>query len=235
LPEAFRQQFGRHVVHRLREPCLPVPPCQFTNSVQTRRRATPARCPGRGRMFAIALGCPLPSSASGGLEPPPLFGSFAGTTRASDFSSFPTLGLWRSPFPSAPKGCSPSGNDETSQFLCERFPRMLRVSDRVEPLRGLRHTLPKVLPSAQDNSVGAPDLRFRGSMAPVNASETSSRTLPHDSGPRWVATPFLHRTFIDYPSPVSLAHYPSGGGPWAAAIRRTTESRCSLPAGEGAV
>ena len=35
---------------------------------------------------------------------------------------------------------------------------------------------------------------------------------PHDSGPRWVATPFLHRTFIDYPSPVSLAHYPDGGG-----------------------
>ena len=58
LPEALRQQFGRHMVHQRREPCLPVPPCQFTYSVQPRRRAGPALRPGRGRMFAIALGCP---------------------------------------------------------------------------------------------------------------------------------------------------------------------------------
>jgi hypothetical protein len=98
--------------------------------------------------------------------------------RASDFSSFPTLGLWRSPFPSAPKGCSASGDDETSQFLCEGFPRMLRVSDRVEPLRGLRHAPPKVLPSAQDNSVGAPDFRFRGSMAGLRFPLSTLRRRP---------------------------------------------------------
>ena len=174
---------------------------------------------GAGECSLLPLAARLPSrpSASGGVDPPTLFGSFPGTMRASDFSSLPTLGLWRSPFPSAPKGCSPSGDDEISQFLCEGFPRMLRVSDRVEPLLGSRYAPPKVLPSAQDNSVGAPDFRFRGSMAGLRFPLSTLRKRPRgclrmNSGPRWVATPFLHRTFIDYPSPVSLAHYPSGEG-----------------------
>src|SRR5580704_4043115 len=46
--------------------------------------------------------------------------------------------------------------------------------------------------------------------SPVNASTTASRPPPHDSGPEWIAAPILYRTFIDYPSPVSLAHYASG-------------------------
>ena|ERR1700730_3207149 len=46
--------------------------------------------------------------------------------------------------------------------------------------------------------------------SPVNASTTASRPPPHDSGPEWIVAPFLYRTFIDYPSPVSLAHYASG-------------------------
>ena len=87
-------------------------------------------------------------------------------------------GLMAFAFPSAPKGCSASGDDEISQFLCEGFPRMLRVSDRAEPLLGSRYAPPKVLPSAQDNSVGAPDFRFRGSMAGLRFPLSTLRRRP---------------------------------------------------------
>ncbi|MET4608989.1 hypothetical protein ABIB90_008498 [Bradyrhizobium sp. JR4.1] len=76
LPEAFRQQFARHVMHQRREPCLPIPSCQSKYSLQRRRRAGPAQGPGRGGMFAIALGCPSL-----------LFRSFIGTMRMSELSS----------------------------------------------------------------------------------------------------------------------------------------------------
>ncbi|MCP1850153.1 hypothetical protein M2241_009271 [Bradyrhizobium elkanii] len=88
----------------------------------------------------MPLAARLPSgpSASIGVDPSLLFRSFIGTVQTSDFSSTVVLGLRHSAFPSLPEDCSPSGDDEISQFLCEGFPRMLRVSDRVEPLGGLR-------------------------------------------------------------------------------------------------
>jgi len=95
-------------------------------------------------LLPLAARLPSRSSASNGVDPSLLFRSFIGTMRTSDFSSTVTLGLRHSAFPSPPEGCSPSGNDEISQFLCEGFPRMLRVSDRVEPSGGFgkRRTSP---------------------------------------------------------------------------------------------
>ena len=63
----------------------------------------------------------------------------------------------------------------------------------------------------------APLLELSGEShhSPVNASTTASRPAPHDSGPEWIAAPFLYRTFIDYPSPVSLALHASGPTPLA--------------------
>jgi len=76
---------------------------------------------------------------------------------------------------------------------------------------------PSVWPSLLGNGVGTPiafisQLHTLPACTPVNASMAALRLATHDSGPGWVATPFLYRTFIDYPSPVSLAHYPSGEG-----------------------
>ncbi|MDA9481357.1 hypothetical protein XI07_04855 [Bradyrhizobium sp. CCBAU 11445] len=51
-------------------------------------------------------------------------------------------GLMAFAFPSLPEGCLSSGDDEISQFLCEGFPRMLRVSDGVEQLSGSRCARP---------------------------------------------------------------------------------------------
>jgi hypothetical protein len=92
---------------------------------------------------------------------------------------------------------------------------MLRVYDRVEFAEDSRIAPSSMLPSASHNSVGTPDSlisRLNGWPAgsPVNASAAPSRALPHDSGPGWIATPFLCRTFIDYSLPVLLAHYASG-------------------------
>jgi hypothetical protein len=50
---------------------------------------------------------------------------------------------------------------------------------------------------------------------PCQRFDDGLTTGAHDSGPEWIAAPFLYRTFIDYPSPVSLAHYASGSTPLA--------------------
>jgi hypothetical protein len=67
-------------------------------------------------------------------------------------------------------------------------------------LRGVAHWLTlapvPVWPSALLNSVGTPvaiisQLNTLPACAPVNASMPSSRTVTHDSGSGWIATPSL--------------------------------------------
>src|SRR4051812_32464459 len=89
---------------------------------------------GAGDSSALLLAAHLPSrsSAGTGLDVAPLFGSFVGTTQASDFSSGSTSGVRPSAFPDAPATNCAAGPDEISQFLCKELLRMLRVFDRVE-------------------------------------------------------------------------------------------------------
>jgi hypothetical protein len=66
---------------------------------------------------------------------------------------------------------------------------------------------PPVLPSAMLNDVGTPvaiisQLNTRPACAPVNASMAASRLAMHDSGPGWIATPFLYDSFIHNSTPV---------------------------------
>src|SRR5665811_1621226 len=49
-------------------------------------------------------------------------------------------------------------------------------------------------------------LNTRPALSPVNASTTTLRSSPHDSGPTWLATPSLHETFIHCTSPALPAH-----------------------------
>src|SRR5207244_1427197 len=44
--------------------------------------------------------------------------------------------------------------------------------------------------------------------SPVNASPTTLRPSAHDSGPRWIATPFLCGSCIRYSKPVYPGAYP---------------------------
>jgi hypothetical protein len=78
-------------------------------------------------------------------------------------------------------------------------------------LRGVQRILaiahPTVLPSAMLNSVGTPvsiisQLNTLPALPPVNASMTASRLTTHDSGPGWLATPFLYDSFIHNSTPV---------------------------------
>jgi hypothetical protein len=66
---------------------------------------------------------------------------------------------------------------------------------------------PSVLPSAMLNGVGTPvaiisQLNTLPACAPVNASMAASRLATHDSGPGWIATPFLYDSFIHNSTPV---------------------------------
>jgi hypothetical protein len=74
-------------------------------------------------------------------------------------------------------------------------------------LRALAMAHPSVLPSAMLNDVGTPvaiisQLNTRPACTPVNASMAALRLATHDSGPGWIATPFLHDSFIHNSTPV---------------------------------
>ena len=68
-------------------------------------------------------------------------------------------------------------------------------------------THPPVLPSAMLNDVGTPvaiisQLNALPALPPVNASMAALRLATHDSGPGWLATPFLYDSFIHNSTPV---------------------------------
>ena len=74
-------------------------------------------------------------------------------------------------------------------------------------LRVLAMAHPSMLPSAMLNGVGTPvaiisQLNTLPACAPVNASMATSRLATHDSGPGWIATPFLYDSFIHNSTPV---------------------------------
>jgi len=75
----------------------------------------------------------------------------------------------------------------------------------VQPMLAITH--PPVLPSAMLNGVGTPvaiisQLNTLPALPPVNASMAASRLTTHDSGPGWLATPFLYDSFIHNSTPV---------------------------------
>ena len=64
-----------------------------------------------------------------------------------------------------------------------------------------------VLPSVMLNDVGTPvaiisQLNTLPALPPVNASVAALRLATHDSGPGWLATPFLYDSFIHNSTPV---------------------------------
>ena len=74
-------------------------------------------------------------------------------------------------------------------------------------LRALAIAHPSVLPSAMRNDVGTPvaiisQLNTLPACAPVNASMAASRLATHDSGPGWIAIPFLCDSSIHNSTPV---------------------------------
>ena len=82
--------------------------------------------------------------------------------------------------------------------------RGLRLRE-VQRMLAMAH--PPVLPSAMRNDVGTPvaiisQLNTRPACTPVNASMAALRLATHDSGPGWIAIPFLYDSFIHNSTPV---------------------------------
>ena len=74
-------------------------------------------------------------------------------------------------------------------------------------LRMLAIAHPSVLPSATWHDVRTlvaiiSQLNTLPALPPVNASMAASRLATHDSGPGWLATPFLYDSFIHNSTPV---------------------------------
>jgi hypothetical protein len=55
-------------------------------------------------------------------------------------------------------------------------------------------------------------LNTRLALSPVNTSRPTSRSSAHDSGPKWIATPFSYKTSTCYSSPASRRSSGSGSG-----------------------
>jgi hypothetical protein len=100
-------------------------------------------------------------------------------------------------------------------------------------LRGVQRVLaithPPVLPSALLNDVGTPvaiisQLNTLPALPPVNASMAALRLATHDSGPGWIANPFLYDSFIHNSTPVFPAHSAA-----CQAGRKRSEKRVPTP------
>jgi hypothetical protein len=157
------------------------------------------------RQLALLQGrLPSAPSASGF---PLLFGHFVGTARPSDFPSTCMLDFWITPFSNRPEHHCVSGVDGTSRFSLVKFPRMPGVFDRAEPdgcshfafagvafriLEQRRHS--DFRPLSRLNTLPA--------CSPVNASRAALRLPAHDSGPGWLATPYLYDSCIRDFTPV---------------------------------
>src|SRR6266403_4854005 len=138
---------------------------------------------------------------------PLLFGHFVGTSRPSDFPSTCMLDFCITSFSNRPVHNCVSGVDGTSRFSRVKFPRMPGVFDRAEPdgcshfafagvafriLEQRRHS--DFRPLSRLNTLPA--------CSPVNASRAALRLPAHDSGPGWLATPYLYDSCIRNFTPV---------------------------------
>src|SRR5882757_1460654 len=165
-------------------------------------------------MFSLVGRLPSMPSASGF---PLLFGHFVGTSRPSDFPSTCMLDFWITSFSNRPVHNCVSGVDGTSRFSHVKFPCMLGVFDRAEPggcshfafagvafrtLEQRRHS--DFRPLSRLHTLPA--------CSPVNASRAALRLPAHDSGPGWLATPYLYDSCIRdftpvYPGALQLVHH----------------------------
>src|SRR6267378_2454928 len=138
-------------------------------------------------MFSLVGRLPSMPSASGF---PLLFGHFVGTSRPSDFPSTCMLGV-----------------DGTSRFSHVKFPCMLGVFDRAEP-DGCSHFAFAGVAFRTSEQRRHSDFRPLSRLhtlpacSPVNASRAALRLPAHDSGPGWLATPYLYDCCIRDFTPV---------------------------------
>src|SRR2546425_4456773 len=196
-----------HVMQERREPLLPVPFGCLTHSVERTERASPARCPERVALARVPLG------------PPPflhrlrgrLLGLVRRLPRYYGAVRLPALVHHRRVSLDFPmRSAAPSATDERglSRFPSAVLGYVRRVFDRAGSVsasryRHCRRGLPLVSTASAPRSGSLISrLNTRPVPPPVNASRSPLRTLTHDSGPAWLATPSPHDSFIHCTAPV---------------------------------
>src|SRR2546426_599388 len=196
-----------HVVQERREPLLPVPFGCLTHSVERTERASPARCPERVALARVPLGPPPSLHRLRGR----LLGLVRRLPRYYGAVRLPALVHHRRVSLDFPmRSAAPSATDERglSRFPSAVLGYVRRVFDRAGSVsasryRHCRRGLPLVSTASAPRSGSLISrLHTRPVPPPVNASRSPLRTLTHDSGPAWLATPSPHDSFIHCTAPV---------------------------------
>jgi hypothetical protein len=150
---------------------------------------------------------------------PLLFGHLVGTSRPSDFPSTCMLDFWITSFSNRPVHNCVSGVDGTSRFSRVKFPRMPGVFDCAEPV-GCSHfafagVAFRILEQRRHSDFRPLSrLNTLPACSPVNASRAALRLPAHDSGPGWLATPYLYNSCIRDFTPVYPGALQLGSKTW---------------------
>src|SRR2546426_731468 len=195
------------VVQERREPLLPVPFGCLAHPLERARRACPARCPERDTLRRVPLGQPpsLPRLRGRLLGLVRRLPRYYGAVRLPALVHHRRVSL---DFPM--RSAAPSATDERglSRFPSAVLGYVRRVFDRAGSVsasryRHCRRGLPLVSTASAPRSGSLISrLNTRPVPSPVNASRSPLRTLTHDSGPAWLATPSPHDSFIHCTAPV---------------------------------
>src|SRR5207247_848078 len=149
----------------------------------------------------------LPSMPSAGVDLPPLFGHFAGTTQPSDSLPACMSRLWLITFLDRPARSFVSGADRASRFSRVEVPCMSGVLDLAGPA-GARDSAPTSVAFPPNKQRRHPDFPiFRGSIPRLHVPLSTlrvqaSRLATHDSGSVWLAKPSPYGSCIRSPTPV---------------------------------
>ena len=183
-------------------------PGGLTYPLERAGRASPALRPERVAPERVPLGRPPSLHRLRGRSP----GVVRGLRRYYGAVRLPTSVRHRRmslDFPVRPPILLAAGGRGISRLPCEVFPGVLGVSDRTGSLRVSRWRRDGCGLPAVSRASAPPTLPLisrldtRPARTPVNASPWTLRTVAHDSGPVWVATPSPHETPVRDTSPVS--------------------------------
>src|ERR1700730_2946957 len=128
---------------------------------------------------------------------PLLFGHFVGTARPSDFPSTCMLDFWITSFSNRPVHNCVSGVDGTSPFSRVKFP-FLPGSPTAHSPKDTRISHSPMLIFRTLEQRRHSDFRplftapYPACMFPCQRFTCSLATAAHDSGPGWLATPYLY-------------------------------------------
>ena len=198
------------VVQQRGEPLFPVPSCCLSYPLERAGRTVPALSPGPLRSGEFPLASSLPSIASAAV--PRLCSAASPVLRSCPTSRARSSSACVLRLPDA--ACGPRRRRRPRDLpVPVRGASVVHgVSDRAGSRRASRWRCTPMWPSAYLHGVGTPECALRAGMisrlntrparSPVNASPSSLRTPPHDSGPLWFARPSSFDSFIHYTLPV---------------------------------